>query len=133
MSFKRVRTDTGIDITPMIDVVFLLVFFFMMTTNFIRESGFNVDLPSARSGDTVITKKITIGITRAGQIFVNKKKVNAAELIAELRVLAGQRDQPAAVIHADKDTAYKRVIRVMESARLAGVRNVSLVIRKEIQ
>ena len=132
MRFKRVNTSEGIDITPMIDIVFLLVFFFMMTTNFIRESGFNVQLPSARSGDTVITKKITIGITRTGIIYVNKKQVSAGDLIAELRIISAKQKNPTAVIHADKDTAYKQVIKVMESARLAGVRNLSLVIRKQI-
>lgn len=136
MKFKRQRrrADVDVNITPLIDVVFLLLIFFMVSTTFIRESHLSLNLPeaSAEPGDP-IASQVEILISADGQYSVNDRSLvnNRIEtLIRALQeVAAGDHRRPL-IITADAETPHQAVIRAMDAAGQLGFAQLSLTTRQ---
>lgn len=121
------RPDPSIDVTPMIDVVFQLVLFFMVSTTFISTPGIQVDLPRS-SSDAVVTddRDLDIWITLEGAIYVDDEPVTAERLLRAMQ-LAAQRDPNTLVIlKADAGVAHGRVVQVMDMARNEGLSRLAI-------
>jgi len=122
MRFSRVgrrRTLAGLDITPMIDVVFQLVLFFMVTTNFVTSAeGIQVDLPRA-SADLVMstTDDVQLWLDRDGSVFVGDSPVDLDGLKRVLRAAAEKDPSTLIVVKADASVSHGRVVTVMDLAR----------------
>jgi len=117
---------SGINITPFTDVVLVLLIIFMIATPFLVQSGIKVNLPKAAAADTEPEKTLTISISSAGEVYVNKDRVDLPDLKAALaRALAGRTDAPV-LIMGDKDVRYDIVVRVLETAKAVGVKRLSL-------
>lgn len=136
MKFKRQRrrADVDVNITPLIDVVFLLLIFFMVSTTFIRESHLDLNLPeaSAEPGDPVASQ-VEILISADGQYSVNDRSLvnNRIETLmrALQEVAAGDSGRPL-IITADAETPHQAVIRAMDAAGQLGFAQLSLTTRQ---
>ena len=120
--------DSDIDLTPMLDVVFIMLIFFIVTASFVKELGFDVNRPDAQQQqpkDNDI-KNILVNITDDGELFVNRRRVNADALTANIKRLHAESPKGTVVIQADDDSKNELLITVMDAARKAGVYDVSI-------
>jgi biopolymer transport protein ExbD len=133
MRFKgRMELEHGlkqIDIAPLIDIVFQLLIFFMLTSSFIMQPGIKVNLPRAVTSEVVKFENIEIVISGEGVTYLNGKVVTAAELKNALKV-AAKREQ-SIMIKADKRSALGRVVEVWDAARDLGVTQINIATNQE--
>ena len=127
----RKRRQTGADesevnMTPMLDVVFIMLIFFIVTASFVKESGIEVNRPDAATAEKKERGNILVAISANGQIWVDKRQVDPRALRANIERLHAENPQGAVVIQADEESKNKLLVQVMDAARLAGVDNVSL-------
>jgi biopolymer transport protein ExbD len=118
--------ETEINITPMLDVVFIMLIFFIVTASFIKESGIEVDRPSAATAVVKEKGNILVAITAGGEIWIDRRQVDPRAVRANIERLHAENPQGSVVIQADKNSTTEMLISVMDSARLAGVYNVSI-------
>ena len=120
--------DSEIDLTPMLDVVFIMLIFFIVTASFVKEAGFDVNRPPKTNQppkDNEI-KNILVSISNEGQLFINRRPVDAGALVPNIKRLHAENPKGAVVIQAEDDSANEHLITVMDAARKAGVYNVSI-------
>lgn len=121
---KRDR-DLEVNITPLIDVVFLLLIFFMVSTTFQRESEITIELPES-SGEVAESEKkvIEISIDNQGRYFVNQRRIKDSDiktLKQAITLTRGDAKEPKLIISADKMTPHQAVVRAMDAARQLGL------------
>jgi len=121
---KRDR-DLEVNITPLIDVVFLLLIFFMVSTTFQRESEITIELPES-SGEVAESEKkvIEISIDNQGRYFVNQRRIKDTDiktLKQAITLTRGEVKEPKLIISADKMTPHQAVVRAMDAARQLGL------------
>lgn len=136
MKFKRQRSqEVGVDLTPLIDVVFLLLIFFMVSTTFTRESHLRVDLPEA-SGNPAETevRQVDVVVNAEGQYYVNDKALinNQRETLqrAVSELTAGDTSLPF-IITADARTSHQYVVRAMDVAGRLGFSKLSITTERD--
>lgn len=119
------------NLTPMIDVVFLLVIFFMVSTRFVKEVDvLEITLPQARTPATVPAADVTaVNITREGRFFLGEEEVSPGELIQALRQRKARDDLKVVMIRTDRDTACQELIRVMDAIRELGVPRIIFAVQ----
>jgi biopolymer transport protein ExbD len=114
-----VRNKTnGLNLTPLIDIVFLLLVFFLLTTHFIEEDGIGVRLPSAASVTTRDRNEVAVAITREGDLFVEGQRLGLDALAEKLGTMI--KDDTTIVIRGDRDVPLQTAVSVMETAKKAG-------------
>ena len=131
---KKNREEPDLNMTPLIDVVFLLLIFFMVSTSFDRDAELNIELPQA-SGKTSPTKKfiLEISIDNKGRYFVNKKRVKDEKittLMSAIELTLANHKDPKLVISADRKTPHEAVIRAMDAASKMGLKNLTFSARQ---
>ncbi len=126
------RPDPHIDVTPMIDVVFQLVLFFMVSTTFISSPGIQVDLPRA-SSEVVIAEKrdLNVWVTAEGAVYVDDAPVTLQRLREQLRQTAKADPSTLVVIKADAGVTHGRVVTVMDLARAEGLSRLAIATETE--
>jgi len=131
----RHSEEPDVNLTPMIDVVFLLLLFFMVSTSFIRESSLKVDLPEA-SGQALAEQEapIDIIIRANGEVLVNDTPM--AELTRDalrdlLKTSAGDNTDPHIIISADANAEYQHIVTAMDAAQLLGFTRLTLATRQK--
>lgn len=115
-----------IDMTPMLDVVFILLIFFIVTASFVKEAGIDVNRPEAATAVKKERANILVAISDKGDIWINKRKVDIRTVQANIERLKAENPQGTVVIQADKKATTDVLIKVMDSARAAGVFDVSI-------
>lgn len=116
-----------LDLTPMVDVVFTLVIFFMVSTTFISlESGLPIDLPQAQNNEAQSADQPTVTITGEGRIYLAGAEVNEVSLVEALRPLLAERENKTVVMRADQSVAYGLPVRVMDLLKQAGADRVAI-------
>jgi len=126
---NRRERIVGLDLTPMVDVVFLLVIFFMVSTTFITlESGLPVDLPQATSAQTQASDLPTVTITQQGRIYLSGAEVTEANLVDALREVLNSSPSDTVVLRADQSIRYGLPVRVMDLIKQAGAERVQIAI-----
>ena len=126
MTLRRTRRESmDINLTPLIDVVFLLLIFFMVSTTFDRQSELSIELPQSSADASPATdSKLTVSIDAQGRFFVNGVKLINTQLETLKRAMSdaldGTKDEPV-VIHADAGTQHQSVVQVMDAARQLGL------------
>jgi len=125
---RRVREDeeSEVNLTPMLDVVFIMLIFFIVTASFVKEAGIDVNRPDAATAEKKTKGNILVAITENGQIWIDKRQVDPRALRANIERLHAENPQGSVVIQADKNSKNGLLVQVMDSARLAGVFNVSI-------
>jgi biopolymer transport protein ExbD len=124
--FKKEDDEGGIDLTPMLDVTFIMLIFFIVSTSFVKESGVEVNRPSAATAEKKERAGIMIGISKEGEIWIQKRKIDVRSVRANIERLAAENPEGAVVIQADKDSNTGLLVQVMDQVRMAGVRNISV-------
>ena len=115
-----------IDMTPMLDVVFILLIFFIVTASFVKEAGIDVNRPEAATAVKKERANILVAISDKGDIWINKRKVDIRSVQANIERLKAENPQGSVVIQADKKSTTDTLIKVMDSARAAGVFDISI-------
>ena len=115
-----------IDMTPMLDVVFILLIFFIVTASFVKEAGIDVNRPEAATAVKKERANILVAISDKGDIWINKRKVDVRSVQANIERLKAENPQGTVVIQADQKSTTDTLIKVMDSARAAGVYDVSI-------
>ncbi|MFC1503632.1 ExbD/TolR family protein [Pseudomonadota bacterium] len=124
------REEAQIDMTSMLDIVFIMLIFFIVTSSFVRESGVEVNRPQASN---VVSQKdagIFIAITSANDIYIDKRVVDAERVQATLEHLLLEQPEASLVIQADEHAYNGTVVKVMDAAKGAGVQNIALAAEK---
>jgi len=116
----------GINMTPLIDMVFIILIFFIVTSSFVKETGVEVQRPNAQSAQRQEQGNILIAVTADGQIWLDNQPVDIRGLRRSVARLHAQKPEASAVILADADSRTGLVVQAMDQARLAGVPNVAL-------
>ncbi|WP_286235111.1 ExbD/TolR family protein [Thalassotalea sediminis] len=115
-----------INMTPMLDVVFILLIFFIVTASFVKEAGIEVNRPEAATAVKKERANILVAISDTGEIWINKRRVDVRAVQANIERLKAENPQGTVVIQADKKATTDVLIKVMDSARAAGVFDVSI-------
>jgi biopolymer transport protein ExbD len=115
-----------INMTPMLDVVFILLIFFIVTASFVKEAGIEVNRPEAATAVKKERANILVAISDKGEIWINKRRVDVRAVQANIERLKAENPQGTVVIQADKKATTDVLIKVMDSARAAGVYDVSI-------
>ncbi len=126
---SRVRPEDDeqeINITPMLDVVFIMLIFFIVTASFVKESGIEVDRPSSTTAVVKEKGNILVAITATGEIWIDRRPVDPRAIRANIERLHAENPQGSVVIQADKNSTTGMLIQVMDAARQAGVFNISI-------
>ena len=128
MRHKRVRQeeDADIDITPMLDIVFIMLIFFIVTATFVKESGIDVTRPDAETAVKQNRVAILIAIRDNNEIWINRRKVDLASVRANVEKLHAENPQGGAVIQADRQAETGVLVEIMDQVRLAGVGAISI-------
>ena len=115
----------SIDLSPLLDVVFILLIFFIVTTVFVRETGVEVDKPQAISAKNLPPSVVLIAITQAGEVYYDGAQIGVAGVRATLEQILGKQQRPV-VIQADKTVPTELLVQVLDEAKLAGAQHVNL-------
>jgi biopolymer transport protein ExbD len=118
--------ESEINITPMLDVVFIMLIFFIVTASFVKESGIEVNRPDAQTAELKEKANILIAITANNQIYVDRRKVDPRAVRANIERLHAENPQGTVVIQADKESKTETLIQVMDASRQAGVFDVAI-------
>jgi biopolymer transport protein ExbD len=127
---KESEEDVGISLTSLIDVIFLLLIFFMVTTTIIDPSRrLDIQLPEAKAASAESkSTPVTIEINQRGDIVVNAEKVDLAALEARLKALGGE-GRKTALVRADRRLDYGRVVAVLGICRASGFQDIGVAVR----
>lgn len=127
MRFRRNnRLISEINMTPVIDIVFQLLTFFMLTSTFIKSSAINVDLPVSKTSDAQPVREVTVVLYRDGRITVNNQPIQKANLRNLIVQYAKEDSELVVTVQGDKRVDYGLLIEVMDAIRQAGVKRLSL-------
>ncbi len=122
----READESEVNLTPMLDVVFIMLIFFIVTASFVKESGIDISRPNAATAEVKEKGNILIAISDSGQIWIDKRQVDIRAVRANIERLHAENPQGAVVIQADKDSKNGLLVQVMDAARQAKVFNVSI-------
>lgn len=124
--FLEPEEEGQIDLTPMLDVVFIMLIFFIVTSTFVKEAGVDVSRPNAETTVVTESNSIQIGITANNQIFMDKRLVDKRAVRANVERGLAENPGASVIIVADSDSKTETLIEVMDQARLAGAESVSV-------
>jgi len=120
-----------INMGPLIDMVFLLLIFFVVTTSFVREAGVDVQRSTAATADVKERGDILIGVTTAGEVYYEGRRIDVRSVRGLVERALAENPEAGVVIVADRKSETGEVIRVMDQCRLAGAVDVSIAARRE--
>ena len=123
---RRGDDEAQINITPMLDIVFIMLIFFIVTASFVKEAGIDVTRPPAATAERKERGNILVAITPTGQIWIDRRQVDVRAVRANIERLHAENPQGAVVIQADRDSKNGLLVEVMDAAKLAGVENISI-------
>ena len=128
---RRPRRVAEINLINMIDMLFFLLVFFVLTSSFTSETGIDINKPKASSSKTLPRQPLLIGVTKDGSIHVNESPVSLQSLGSVLKNYMSQDPNRAVVIVADRDAAISKAVDVLDQCNLANVKKVSISSLKE--
>ena len=118
--------ESNIDMTPMLDIVFIMLIFFIVTATFVKETGIDVTRPDSETAVQQTKVGILIAIDAQNEIWINRRKIDLSALRANVERLRAENPQGGAVIQADKAARTGILVDVMDRLRQAGVPRVSI-------
>mgnify|MGYP001819140630 FL=1 len=118
--------ENEINLTPMLDVVFIMLIFFIVTASFIKEAGIDVDRPDAPSADSQDDAAILIAISPNDEIWIDRRQVEPNQVRGMIKRLHQENPKGSIVIQADEESTNEALVIVMEAAKQAGVSNVAI-------
>lgn len=129
MARRRTHTEAegnDIDITPMLDIVFIMLIFFIVTTSFVKESGVTVNRPSAQTTEEKKGSNILVAIRANGEIWIDRRAIDVRAVRPNIERMKAENPEGAVIIQADEFSPAGMVVKVMDQVRLAGITNISI-------
>ncbi len=123
---------TGINVTPLVDIVLVLLIIFMVTANFIVRETVEVDLPRAAHGGETVQGLVNVVLDKEGSLFLDGAKVSEEELILKVGESLAKDPQTRAIISADQAVNYGRVMRLIDVVKGQGIAKFALNIQKDV-
>ncbi len=130
-SKPRERIKVQAPLTSLIDIVFLLLIYFLLTTNFMVEEGIKIKLPQAKAAAPQTEEVLTIYVDQQGRAFLGTEEVSLARLFDRLKEKIGSREDKLVVIRADRAVILNKAVKVMDIAKAAGASRLCLATEKE--
>ncbi len=118
--------ENEINLTPMLDVVFIMLIFFIVTASFIKEAGIDVNRPEAVTADSMEDASILIAISANDEIWIDRKQVDPRAVRSSIERMHAENPKGSIVIQADKESTNEMLTVVLEAAKQAGVSNVAI-------
>lgn len=118
--------ESTVDITPMLDVVFIMLIFFIVTATFIKEAGIDVDKPEAATAVVQEKASILVAIDANDLVWINRRQVDLRSVRAIIERLHAENPKGTVVIQADRDSRNETLVKVMDASRRAGVYDIAL-------
>ena len=118
--------NSEIDMTPMLDIVFIMLIFFIVTTSFVKESGIEINRPTAKTAERKEQGHIIVGIKPNGDVWIDKRLIDIRAVRANVARLHAENPLGSVIIAADKKAEVKVLVEVMDQIRLAGITNASI-------
>lgn len=123
---RREAEEAAVDLTPMLDVVFIMLIFFIVTTSFVKEAGIDVNRPKAAKAQSKPSATICIAIRANGEIWMDKRAVDVERVGATVEKLLAESPTDTVIIQADKEAKHGIVVSVMDQIKLAGIDKISI-------
>jgi len=121
--------DLEVNMTPMLDIVFIMLIFFIVTAVFVKEPGIDVTRPDASTAKNVKRISTIIGISESNEIWINNKEINLSDIRPVVSKLKQENPKGNVVIQADKNSDASIVVRIIEQLNLIGVSGISIATR----
>jgi biopolymer transport protein ExbD len=118
--------ESSVDITPMLDVVFIMLIFFIVTATFIKEAGIDVDKPAAATAVVQEKASILVAIDANNNVWINRRQVDLRSVRSIVERLHAENPKGTLVIQADKQSNNDTLVQVMDASRRAGVYEIAL-------
>jgi biopolymer transport protein ExbD len=122
----RVEEDAAIDMTPMLDIVFIMLIFFIVTTVFVKEAGVEVNKPNGSLSVKPKNANIFIAVTEDGKVWMDKREIDTDSVRANLDRLMAEQPSDVIIIQADKEAEHGLVVEVMDQIKMAGIDRISI-------
>ena len=126
MKFKRrLKIERGlIDLTPMVNIFFLLFIFFLFTSSFIFQPGIKVSLPKAVTSEVMRLDNVTVTVTKDDKIYLEDREITAEELLSRLKILS--KEKMGLLIKADSRAPLGRIVEIWDACRREGVSQINI-------
>lgn len=121
---KRESEEAAIDLTPMLDVVFIMLIFFIVTTSFVKEAGIDVNRPKASQANSKPSATIFLAIRANGEVWLDKRAVDVERVGAQIEKMLAESPTDTVIVQADKESKHGVVVSVMDQIKLAGIEKI---------
>ena len=128
---RRKTEEQGLDLTPMMDIVFIMLIFFIVTTSFVKETGVDIDRPNAETAERDEKGNILVAITQNNEIWIDKRRIDLKAVRANIERLKIEYPEGSVIIQADKEARSGLLVETMDQIRLAGVQNISIAAKND--
>lgn len=129
---QRIEEEQAIDLTPMLDVVFIMLIFFIVTASFVKETGADINRPDSNTAEKKEDASILVAINALGEIWIDQRRIDARATRANIQRLRAEKPGGSLVIQADKQARAETIMQVMDAARQAGVRDIALAAQETL-
>jgi len=123
--------DAQVDMTPMLDIVFIMLIFFIVTTTFSSEKGLTANRPKENNNPSQPSKALSIRIDATGQIVLDNRVVDIRRVVANAQTFLANNVTDSAAIQAHEDTEHGVVVEVMDQVKQAGITKISVLVKKK--
>lgn len=120
----------ALNITPLIDVLFILIIFFTVSSTFLEQPGIELKLPDAESSQTYTSQKVIVYVDKTEQVFLNDKQINIDQLAESVNTMLAEQEDKNVVIRADSQVDYGQIIHVMDLLRKKGIYKIIISTQK---
>ena len=118
--------ESEVNLTPMLDVVFIMLIFFIVTASFVKEPGVDIHRPEALSARAKPRANVLIALTQNGEVWIQKRKVNLRSVRPTIERLLAENPKGTVVIQADRGSKHGLFVKVMDQAREAGAESIAI-------
>jgi biopolymer transport protein ExbD len=125
------EAEAEINLTPMLDVLFIMLIFFVVTTSFIREAGIEISRPAAATAERREQGNIVIAIGADGDVWIDRRRVDVGAVRANIERLHAESPNADLIVQADRFSRNGILVKVLDAARLAGIEGVALAAEPE--
>ena len=129
---KKPRYAIQAPLTSLIDIVFMLLIYFLLTTNFMVDEGISIKLPQARASAPQTQQEITVYVDREGRTYIHNKPIPEEMLFKTIKEMIGGQPDRLVVVKADREVILNRAVKVMDLAKAAGAGRLCLATEKDL-
>ena len=122
--------DTEINMAPLIDMIFILLIFFLVTASFVKESGVEIERPEATTTETKEKTGLMVALTKTGQIFIDHEQVDLRSVRGRVEIFLMENPEGGVMVEADRGSLTGNLIEVVDQCRLAGAEDVAVVAKR---